>query len=132
LDVYLPARSLTRAHILSAVGCLHSDRSLEENGKRCGVGKSSKQAGRFSRGHCNGALSRSVYLGVLYIAESRIVRKCLTEIWNPSVFSGIWTSPLTLCNTDPRVSQSRAKFWILEVNLTLEDWEVVVPKSDNC
>jgi hypothetical protein len=58
-------------------------------------------------------------------------RKGLTEIRNPSVFSGNWTSPLTLCNTDPRISQSGLKFEILEVNITLEDWEVVVPKSDN-
>jgi hypothetical protein len=58
-------------------------------------------------------------------------RKGLTEISNPSVFSGIWTFPLTLCNADRRISQSGLKPGILEVNLTLEDWEVVAPKSDN-
>jgi hypothetical protein len=58
-------------------------------------------------------------------------RECLTEIRNPSVFSGIWTCPLTLGNADPRISQSGPKLGILEVNLTLGDWEVVVPKSDN-
>jgi hypothetical protein len=48
-------------------------------------------------------------------------QKCLTEIRDPYVFSGIWTYPLTLCNADPRVSQFGPKIEILEVNLTLED-----------